>query len=153
MNGTWMTDAELKDILLTLAKSGAPKPKKGTTLGDALARFTTPPTNHLTSSGLGDRPATTCSKQFAVFATVTKTQEVVVLVDAESVGEATALAKQFGSQVEIHDSGTRYLRTPSGTKEFRVGCDGSVDVDVLITDAEELDPDDESGTADCEDND
>ncbi len=153
MNGTWLTDSELKEILLTLAKSGAPKPKKGTTLGDAMARFTTPPGNNRTANWNTGRPAATCSKQFAVFATVKKMQEVVVLVDAESVGEAHALAEQFGSQVEIHDSGTRYFKTSSGTKEFRVGFDGTFDVDVTITGAQEIDPDDECAPEDCDDND
>jgi hypothetical protein len=143
MNGTWITDAELKDILLALAKSGAPKPKKGTTLGDALARFTTPPGNDRTVIGEVGRTATNCAKQFAVFVEVTKTQEFVVLVDAVSLEEAASLAKEFGSRVEVNDSGVRYLRTSSGTKEFRVGCDGSVAVDVTITDAEQYDPDEE----------
>jgi hypothetical protein len=154
MNGAWITDAELKDILLALAKSGAPKPKKGTTLGDALARFTTPPGSGRTVSGEVGRTATTCAKQFAVFVKVTKTQEFVVLVDAVSLEEAASLAEEFGSQVEINDSGIRHMRTSSGTKEFRVGCDGSVDVDVTITDAEQVDPDAEQcGCVDEDNND
>jgi hypothetical protein len=36
-------DRQLKEELLALAKSGAPKPKRGTRLGDALHRFTTCP--------------------------------------------------------------------------------------------------------------
>ena len=36
-----MTDAELKQRLLELANSGAPKPSKNLILGRALARFTT----------------------------------------------------------------------------------------------------------------
>lgn len=55
MNGTWITDAELKDILLMMAKSGAPKPKEGTTLGDALARFTTPSEADNVKDGPPDR--------------------------------------------------------------------------------------------------
>ena len=38
-----MTDAELKEHLLELAKSGAPMPSKNSFLGKALARFTTKP--------------------------------------------------------------------------------------------------------------
>ena len=145
MDGTWLTNAELKDVLLTLAKSGAPKPKKGTTLGDALSRFTTPPGDNRTSGRGGGSIAAPSSKCFAVAATVTKTQEMLVLVDAESADEAAGLVKYFGSQVDIHDSGTRYLKTPAGTKEFRVGCDGSVEVDVTITEAEEMGADETDG--------
>jgi hypothetical protein len=36
-------DRQLKRELLALAKSGAPRPKRGTRLGNALRRFTTPP--------------------------------------------------------------------------------------------------------------
>lgn len=38
---TEMTDAELKERLLELAKSGAPRPSKDSVLGRALERFTT----------------------------------------------------------------------------------------------------------------
>jgi hypothetical protein len=37
-------DRQLKKELLALAKSGAPRPRRGTRLGNALRRFTTPPT-------------------------------------------------------------------------------------------------------------
>jgi hypothetical protein len=43
-------DAQLQKELLALAKSGAPRPKKGTRLGDALIRFTTPPAKRTTSA-------------------------------------------------------------------------------------------------------
>jgi hypothetical protein len=55
MNGVVITDAELKDILLTFAKSGAPKPKDGTVLGDALVRFTTPSESDKLKDGPPDR--------------------------------------------------------------------------------------------------
>lgn len=55
MTGVFITDAELKDILLTFAKCGAPKPKEGTTLGDALIRFTTPSESDNLKDGPQDR--------------------------------------------------------------------------------------------------
>lgn len=55
MNGTWISDAELKDILLTMAQSGAPKPEEGTVLGDALIRFTTPSDSDNVKDGPQDR--------------------------------------------------------------------------------------------------
>ncbi len=42
-SGRLVTDKQLKDILLTLAECGAPKPPSRSALGIALKRFTTPP--------------------------------------------------------------------------------------------------------------
>lgn len=42
-------DRQLKRELLALAKSGAPRPKRGTRLGDALHRFTTRPDQGLSA--------------------------------------------------------------------------------------------------------
>jgi hypothetical protein len=42
-------DWQIKKELLALAKSGAPRPQRGTRLGNALRRFTTPPTKKKTS--------------------------------------------------------------------------------------------------------
>ena len=41
--GKPLTDVELKQRLLELAKSGAPRPSRNSVLGRALARFTTKP--------------------------------------------------------------------------------------------------------------
>ncbi|MBL9000194.1 MAG: hypothetical protein JNK25_03545 [Phycisphaerae bacterium] len=40
MTGTWVSDEEMKSVLLALAKTGVQKPEPGTVLGDALKRFT-----------------------------------------------------------------------------------------------------------------
>lgn len=153
MNGTWITDAELKDILLTLAKSGAPTPKKGTTLGDAMARFTTTPTSTRTTNGVGSRSVTTDSKCFLVRATVTKMQELVFVVDAESIEESIGFVGEYGKLVESEDSDYCCVETPSGKKQCRLGRADKEHVEITISGAAEIDLDDEWGSGDCDDND
>lgn len=151
MNGTWISDAELKDILLTMAKSGAPKPKEGTVLGDALARFTTSPAGILTAGAGAETVAKVDLKTFAVFATVTKTQGIVIVIDAESVEEAIDFVGRYGEQVASEASDYYSVDTPSGMKNCRVGWDESVYMEVTINDAEDVTPDDSCGSEDGDD--
>ncbi|XVJ60207.1 MAG: hypothetical protein HEQ23_12750 [Tepidisphaera sp.] len=67
MNGSRLTNAELKNVVLTVAKSDMPNPKDGTLLGDAMSRLTTPP-----SAARSKRPLVTdpwVKKQARVLAT------------------------------------------------------------------------------------
>lgn len=131
MNGTWITDAELKDILLTLAKYGASKPRDGTALGDALARFIVQSAENRMASNKGGR-----SKLFGVGATVTKELGIGVLVHADSGHEAAALVEQFASQEDLRHPDARWIKTPTGVREVDLRVVSDVDIAVTITSVE-----------------
>lgn len=145
MNGTWMTDAELKDILLTMAKGRAPKPKEGTTLGDALVRFTTAADSAGLSGdgfnpGLFEKPPL---KSFRVTLDVIKSTEMEFHVQAESAEEASRLAETYGVDEDIPEGDTRYLPTDVGLREFYLEGTGFPDINVTTLATEEVPADEE----------
>jgi hypothetical protein len=145
MSGTWMTDAELKDILLTLAKSGAPKPKKGTALGDALVRFTTAAGDAgLLSDGFKpgqiEKPPL---KTFVVTLNVSKTLDMDFEVEAESAEEASNLAENYGVDEDMAEGDTRYLMTHVGVRKFHFADSGWPDYDISTIQTEEIPADEQ----------
>ena len=145
MDGIWMTDAELKDILLTLAKSGAPKPKEGTTLGDALVRFTSAAgdTGLLSDGfkpGLFEKPPL---KTFVVTLNVIKTLDMDFDVEAESADEAINLAESYGVQEEMSVGDIRYLETHVGLRKFHLVDTGWPAYDISTIQTEELPADEQ----------
>ena len=140
MNGVVITDAELKDILLTLAKSGAPKPKDGTVLGDALARFKTVAGEAgLLSDGFKtgqtEKPPL---KTFVVTLDVTKTLEMDFEVEAQSAEEASNLAERYGVDEDMAEGDSRYLMTHLGLRKFCFEGAGWPDYDIAILRTEEI---------------
>lgn len=141
MNRTSISDAEIKEILLALAKAGAPKPKRGTVLGDALARFTTPDCGGAaTSDSLAAHPDAV--RPFAVTVTLTRVNSVTLHVAAQSESQAEVLVRDAATGFDIDGPCTQYIKTEDGVKEFFMASCDFLDADVELEQIETLDVDD-----------
>jgi hypothetical protein len=150
MDGTLMTDAELKDILLTLAKSGAPKPKEGTALGDALVRFTTAADGAglLCDGFKAEQTEKPPLKSFLVTLNVIRTIEMDFEVEAESAEEASKLAESYGVEEDMSEGDARYLKTHVGLRKFCFENAGWFDYDITTIHTEEIPADEQEYVAD-----
>jgi hypothetical protein len=149
MDGTWMTDTELKEIVLTLAKSGAPKPKDGTVLGDALARFTTAAGDAGLlcdgfKAGQTEKPLL---KTFVVTLNVIKTLDMDFEVEAESAEEASNLAECYGVDEDMAEGDIRYLMTHVGVRKFHFTDSGWPEYDISTIQTEECPADEQEDVA------
>jgi hypothetical protein len=140
MSSVLISEAELKDILLTLAKSGAPKPKEGTALGDALVRFTTAAGDAgLLSDGFKPGQIETSPlKTFVVSLNVIKTLDMDFEVEAESAEEASNLAESYGVYEDMEEGDIRYLMTHVGVRKFCVAATDWPDWTISTSGIEEI---------------
>lgn len=141
MNRTSISNADIKEILLALAKAGAPKPKRGTVLGDALARFTTPDCGGVTTcDSLAAHQETV--RPFAVTVTLTKVNSVILHVAAANKDEAESLVRDAAAGFDIDGPFTQYIKTEDGVNEFYMSFCDFLDAGVEVEAVEPLDPDD-----------
>ncbi len=152
MDGIWISDAELKEVLLILAKSGAPKPKEGTALGDALARFTTGAGDAGLlgdgfKAGLTEKPPL---KTFLVTLNVIKTLEIDFEVEAESAEEASNLAESYGVDEHMAEGDIRYLMTHVGLRKFHFANSACADYDISTIQTEEVPADEQEVSPEVE---